>query len=350
MRVILATDAWAPQVNGVVTTLTNMVSFLRNLGHEVEVIAAGDYPSIPLPYYPEIKLSVWMRGLKQRIIDFNPDAIHIATEGPIGQWVRHRCQREGYTFTTSFHTRFPEYINERLPIPLEWSYPSIRNFHKPAFRTLVPTSSLREDLLQRGFSHLEVWGRGVDTDLFCPENCHQLKYERPIMLNIGRVAPEKNLEAFLDIEKPGTKIVVGDGPSLNKLKEKYPEVVFVGVKRGMELAGYYAAADVFVFPSRTDTFGLVMIESMAAGTAVAAYPVTGPLDVIEQGVSGYMDDNLSIAIDRALQLDPEICRLKALERSWDKVARQFLNALMPVNSDSKQELEKARGKLLLEAV
>lgn len=346
MRVLLATDAWSPQINGVVTTLTTMVKHLRDCGHEVEVIAVGDYPSIPLPNYPEIKLSIWLRGLKKRIEDFMPDAIHIATEGPIGKFVRRYCLKHGYVFTTSFHTRFPEYINERLPIPLEWTYPWIRDFHKPAFRTLVPTATLLGDLHKRGFRHMQVWGRGVDTNLFSPQNCHELDYPRPIMLNVGRVAAEKNLQAFLDVQFEGTKIVVGDGPLLSTLKQKYPDVVFAGAKRGTDLAGYYAAADVFVFPSKTDTFGLVMIEAMAAGTPVAAYPVTGPVDVIENGVTGIMHENLEQAIESALTLAPGVCREKALERSWDIIARQFVHALMPINSDRTSEVAKAQEPLL----
>jgi glycosyltransferase involved in cell wall biosynthesis len=350
VRLILATDAWAPQINGVVTTLTTMVQHLRDRGHTVEVIATGDYPAIPLPNYPEIKLSVWMRGLAQRIEAFAPDAIHIATEGPIGQWVRRHCLKQGYTFTTSFHTRFPEYISERLPIPLQWTYPSIRNFHRQAFRTLVPTQSIKQDLSDWGFRHLQVWGRGVDTGLFHPDHRHELDLPRPLMLNVGRVAAEKNLEAFLQLDLPGSKLVVGDGPALSRLKQKYPQVHFVGAKKGLDLAGYFAAADVFVFPSRTDTFGLVMIEALAAGTPVAAFPVSGPVDVLEQGVTGWMDENLSLAIEKAMTLDPVVCREKALERSWDKISGQFLQALMPVNSDSLACMEQARSQSWQNAV
>lgn len=342
MRMILATDAWAPQINGVVTTLTTMVNRMREKGHVVEVIAAGDYPSIPLPSYPEIKVSVWLGGLAARIEAFAPDAIHIATEGPIGQLVRRHCLKQGYTFTTSFHTRFPEYIKERLPIPLQWTYPPVRSFHRQAFRTLVPTRSILDDLTGWGFRHMEVWGRGVDTELFNPKNRHELDLPRPIMINVGRVAPEKNLEAFFSLDVPGTKIMVGDGPALPKLKAKYPDVQFVGAKVGLELAGYFGAADVFVFPSRTDTFGIVMIEALSAGTPVAAFPVTGPVDVLEEGVTGVMDEDLAIAIRKALLLDPAVCRQKALERSWDTISEQFLNALMPVNSDSHANMEQAR--------
>ena len=343
MKLLLATDAWEPQVNGVVTTLTHMVEGIRDMGHQVEVIAAGDYPSVPLPTYPEIKISIWMKGLNKRIEDFSPDAIHIATEGPIGQLVRKHCLSQGYAFTTSFHTRFPEYIHERIPVPLEWTYPFVRSFHRPAFRTLAPTKTLVHELQQRGFQHMEVWGRGVDTALFNPDRKIDLEYPAPVMLCVGRVAPEKNLKAFLELDIAGTKIVVGDGPALNELRESYPEVIFPGVKRGIPLAQYFASADVFVFPSLTDTFGLVMLEANACGTPVAAFPVTGPVDVLQEGVTGCMRENLSEAINEALKLDRSICREEALERSWPRVVEQFLRALMPLNSDKKSDMDAAQA-------
>lgn len=333
MRLLLATDAWHPQVNGVVRTLSQMVAQLREMGHEVEVIATGDYPAVPLPSYPEIKVSVWIRGLGKRIEKFNPDAIHISTEGPIGQFVRRYCLNQGYTFTTSFHTRFPEYIKQRLPIPLQWTYPFVRSFHRPAFRTLVPTQNLRRELSQRGFRHLEIWGRGVDTELFQPGRRQDLGLPRPVMLNVGRVAPEKNLQAFLDLDLPGSKVVVGDGPLRAELQRRYPQVHFPGLKQGEELACYYASADLFVFPSLTDTFGLVMLEAAASGTPVAAYPVTGPVDVLEQGKTGCMHEDLAVAAEQALQLDRATCRDHAMQHAWPAITRQFLAALMPINSD-----------------
>ncbi len=342
MKLILATDAWGPQVNGVVTTLTQMVEGIKSMGHEVEVIATGDYPAIPMPTYPEIKISIWMKGLKKRIEKFAPDAIHIATEGPIGQLVRKHCLKQGYAFTTSFHTRFPEYIRERLPVPLEWTYPFVRSFHRPAFRTLAPTGALVEELRQRGFQHMEVWGRGVDTDLFTPERKIDLGYPGPILLSVGRVAPEKNLKVFLDLEVEGTKVVVGDGPALNELRELYPDVVFAGVKRGESLAQYFASADVFVFPSLTDTFGLVMLEANACGTPVAAFPVTGPVDVLQEGVTGCMREDLSEAISEALKLKRQDCREHALKRSWPHIVEQFLRALVPLHSDKKDNMDKAQ--------
>jgi len=343
MKLLLATDAWGPQVNGVVTTLTQMVEGIKSMGHEVEVIATGDYPSIPMPTYPEIKISIWMKGLKKRIENFAPDAIHIATEGPIGQLVRKHCLKQGYAFTTSFHTRFPEYIRERLPVPLEWTYPFVRSFHRPAFRTLAPTSTLVDELRQRGFEHMEVWGRGVDTDLFTPERKIDLEYPGPILLSVGRVAPEKNLKAFLDLEVEGTKVVVGDGPALNELRELYPDVVFPGMKRGVPLAQYFASADVFVFPSLTDTFGLVMLEANACGTPVAAFPVTGPVDVLHEGVTGCMRDDLSEAINGAFKLERSVCREEALKRSWSRIVEQFLRALVPLHSDKKNDMDAAQA-------
>lgn len=342
MKLLLATDAWHPQINGVVRTLSTVTAEIRRLGHEVEVITPDDYPAVPMPMYPEIKLSIWMRGLKDRIDAYDPDCIHIATEGPIGQYVRRYCLRRGYTFTTSFHTRFPEYIRERFPVPLSWTYPLVRNFHRPAFRTLVPTRSLQEDLVKWGFTHLHVWGRGVDTELFRPERRGPIDLTRPIMLNVGRVAPEKNLQAFLDLDLPGSKVVVGDGPLLSELRQKYPQVCFPGAKHGEELAAYYAAADVFVFPSLTDTFGLVMLESIASGVAVAAYPVTGPLDVLQPGVTGVMDEDLGRAVEQALRLDGRICRREALAHGWPHIARQLLGALMPINSDKYSAMDRAR--------
>jgi glycosyltransferase involved in cell wall biosynthesis len=345
MRLLLATDAWHPQINGVVRTLSTVTGQIRQLGHEVEVVTPNDFPSVPLPMYPEIQVSVWMRGLKNRIDAFDPDAVHISTEGPIGQYVRRYCLKRGVTFTTSFHTRFPEYLRERVPISLNWTYSLIRNFHQPAFRTLVPTPTLRKDLQKRGFAHLQVWGRGVDTDLFTPERRRDLGLERPVMLNVGRIAPEKNLQAFLDLDLPGTKVVVGDGPSLAELQHRYPEVVFPGARHGEELADYYAAADVFVFPSLTDTFGLVMLESMASGVPVAAFPVTGPLDVVEPGVTGVLDQDLSRAVDAALQLDGERCREEAAKRGWGQIARELLAALMPLDSDKLAAINAAQASL-----
>jgi len=341
MRLLIATDAWHPQVNGVVRTLTSIVAIVRSLGHQVEVVAVGDYPSVPLPGYREIRISTWLRGLDKRIASFQPDAIHISTEGPIGHAVRRYCLKRGHAFTTSFHTRFPEYLKERLPVPLSLSYPLVRRFHRPAFRTLVPTQSMKNDLTARDFDHLEVWGRGVDTALFSPSRRKDIGLDRPVLLNVGRIAPEKNLSCFLDLDLPGTKVVVGDGPQLDELKPRYPNAVFTGTKHGHELASFYASADVFVFPSLTDTFGLVMLESVASGTPVAAFPVTGPVDVLKQGVTGIMHEKLHRAVELALTLDRGTCRKEALQLSWESIAEQFVRSLAPVNSDKVPALEEA---------
>ena len=342
MKLLLATDAWRPQTNGVVRTLGTMVDELGKAGHQVEVVATGDYPSLPLPSYPEIRFSVWLRGLDKRIDRFGPDAIHISTEGPIGHYVRRYCVKKGYTFTTSFHTRFPEYIRERVPVPLSFTYPLIRRFHMPGFRTLVPTQTLKEYLSNRGFEHLEVWGRGVDTALFTPSRRQPQDWPRPVLLNVGRVAPEKNLDSFLALQLPCTKVVVGDGPQLKELEQKYPDVIFTGAKYGVELAAYYASADVFVFPSLTDTFGLVMLESISSGTPVAAFPVTGPLDVLKPDVTGVMHHDLAVAVAGALRLNRDACREEALKLGWESIANQFIRSLVPINCDKVPALRDAQ--------
>ena len=347
MRLLLATDAWQPQINGVVRTLNMVVNEMRQRGHEVDVVNPTDYPNIPMPGYPEIRLAWWLQGLAKRIELFNPDAVHIATEGPIGFFVRRFCLKNGYTFTTSFHTRFPEYLKERAPVPMSWSYALIRRFHQPAFRTLVPTKSIVKELEAWKFAHLKIWGRGVDTKLFHPGHKTELGLsEKPVLLNVGRVAQEKNLEAFLNLDIEGSKIVVGDGPCLNDYKQRYPNVSFVGAKQGEELALYYASADVFVFPSKTDTFGLVMLESMASGTPVAAFPVTGPIDVIEQGVTGIMHEDLSIAVKEAHKLDRGDCRRHASQKDWSQIASEFISSLMPIHADKVSNLEMAVSAII----
>ena len=342
MRLLLATDAWFPQINGVVTTLSTMVKKLEAMGHVVEVVSHQGYPTIALPSYEEIRIAYRLPGIEKRIDDFSPDAIHIATEGPIGYKVKAYCNKKGYKFTTSFHTRFPEYIRERFPISLNWTYPIVRKFHNQAVKTLVPTKTICEQLVERGFEGLEVWGRGVDTSLFNPLHRGRLKFEGPVYVNVGRVAPEKNLTAFLDLDLPGTKVVVGDGPLLDEYKRRYPYVLFPGVKKGIELAEYFAAADVFVFPSLTDTFGLVMLEANACGVPVAAFPVPGPLDVIEKGVNGCMHENLSTAIASAIMLDRYVCRNHALTKTWDRIAIQFLRALSPVLQERARTIKEAQ--------
>lgn len=335
LRITLVTDAWAPQVNGVVRTWTTIIGMLEAAGHTVTVIAPDRFRTLPCPGYPEIPLAWYpLHKVAGMIRDSRPDAIHIATEGPIGLAARIHCGRRGLPFTTSYHTKFPEYLHARLPVPLTWSYAGMRWFHNGGKGMLVATETLRRDLAARGFRHVRHWTRGVDTELFHPRDYDQQApllrdLPRPIMLSVGRVAVEKNIAAFLDLDLPGTKVVVGDGPLLPELKRRYPDVVFAGAKHGEELARHYAAADVFVFPSRTDTFGLVMLEALASGLPVAAYPVTGPLDVLTPAV-GCMDEDLRAAVMVALDIPREACRAYALENGWDACARQLLDSLVTI--------------------
>ncbi len=334
MRIQIFTDAWTPQINGVVRTLKTTTQILQQQGHQVDVVAPDRFLTYPLPTYKEIQLPLnpaW--GMSRLIEDFSPQAIHIATEGPIGWAARMYCRRHQIPFSTSFHTRFPEYIKSRVGVPRRWVYRLLRRFHRPAENTMVPTPTVLQNLKDRGFGHLSLWTRGVDTKLFHPE---QKKIEitqasaRPVLLYVGRVAVEKNLQAFFDLRTEGCKVVVGDGPQLATLKKRHPEVLFVGAKTGEELAAYYASADVFVFPSKTDTFGLVMLEALASGVPVAAYPVEGPIDVIRDERAGILDLNLQTAVDRALKLNRSDCRKYAESFSWERAVGQFFNNLAPI--------------------
>lgn len=337
MKILLVTDAWHPQVNGVVRTLDKTVARLRDRGHEVEVIAPSDgYFTLPLPTYPDIRLAPFAyRDVKRRMLTFAPDAIHIATEGPLGQMAKALCVKWAMPFTTSYHTKFPEYLKARFPfIPLSWPYRYVRGFHNAGGRTMVTTPSMVDFLDKRGFTNLSPWARGVDTVLFNPDKKSAPEdlytgLERPIWINVGRVAVEKNLKTFLDLDLPGTKVVVGDGPQLEELKRTYPEVTFTGPKFETELARHFADADVFVFPSKTDTFGLVIIEAMASGLPVAAYPVSGPIDIIPGSGSGIVDEDLRIACLSALKLDPEDSIAHAKSYSWEAVSDVFFTLLTP---------------------
>lgn len=333
-RIALVTDAWRPQINGVVTTLSTLVAELSKQNIEVRVFHPNDYPNFPLPSYPEIRC-VWNpKGLKKTLLGFKPDALHIATEGTLGWYVRHLALRHNLPFTSGYHTRYPEYIKARWPVPLNWSYGFFRYFHKHAKTTLVPANSIKQTLQQRGFTHLKLMSRGVDTTLYHPSRKRHLPFERPIQLFVGRVAPEKNLKAFLSIDNPGSKVVVGQGPDQARLQTLYPKAIFVGAKHGIELAEYYASADVFVFPSITDTFGVVNIEAIASGTPVAAYPVTGPIDIISQGVNGITHPELEDAIQQALTLDREHIHNTIPEFTWQHASQQFLNILHPIDWSS----------------
>jgi glycosyltransferase involved in cell wall biosynthesis len=325
VRLALITDAWLPQVNGVVRTLGHTIREIEAAGHEVTVISPADFRTIPCPTYPEIRLSLFAgRAVRRRLEMLAPDAVHVATEGPLGLAARNWCVRRNRPFTTAYHTQFPEYVRARFPVPLSLGYAAVRWFHGRASRTLVTTQSMQRLLESRGFGRLAVWGRGVDTDLFRPRDRRFLDLPRPIWLYFGRIAVEKGVEDFLALDLPGTKLVVGGGPAAADLQRRYPDAVFAGYRYGEDLATHIAASDVFVFPSRTDTFGLVLLEAMACGVPVAAYPVTGPIDVVVRGVTGVLSEDLRAAAMAALQLSPEACRAHALQHSWAAATRQFL--------------------------
>jgi glycosyltransferase involved in cell wall biosynthesis len=330
VKIAIVTDAWRPQTNGVVKTLSTTADGLRALGHDVTFIEPSQFTTFPCPTYPEIRLAWLPYGRLSRLLeDFGPDAIHIATEGTLGGAARKWCLRRGFPFTTSYHTQFPEYVRARVPIPLAVSYAHLRRFHSAATRTMVATPAMQRLLESRGFRNIVRWTRGVDVNLFKPRDKAYLDLPRPIAMYVGRVAVEKNIEAFLKLDLPGTKVVVGDGPARAELEATYPAAKFVGFKYGEELACHVAAADVFVFPSRTDTFGLVLLEAMACGVPVAAYPVTGPIDVVTQGVTGELNEDLRTATLAALKLDPNQCRACALANTWESATRQFLSHLAP---------------------
>src|SRR6201996_8284667 len=328
MRILIATDAWHPQVNGVVRTLTSLARSAATLDADVSFLTPEGFPSFGLPTYPGIRVALPNRyEIARRIETAAPEAIHIATEGPIGWSVRAYCRRNKLAFTTSYTTRFPEYVEVRPGIPASVGYSVLRHFHAAAAMTMVATASLRQELSQRGFRRLGFWGRGGDTELFTPDAPAKLDLPRPIFMTMGRVAVEKNLDAFLSLDLPGTKVVVGDGPQRAELARRYPKAIFLGEKTGADLSSHLAAADVFVFPSLTDTFGVVQLEALACGTPVAAFPVTGPIDVIADHPIGALDNNLQAACLRALQMSRETCRNFALELSWENSARQFIGNL-----------------------
>ena len=333
MRILLVTDAWAPQVNGVVVTLRNTLRWLERWGHEVRVISPEGFRTFPMPTYPEIPLAILpRREVSRRIHEFEPDAIHIATEGPLGSAARAHCMKHGLAFTTAYHTCFPEYVKPRFGIPLGITYSWMRRFHAPSSGVLVATPVIRELLEARGFANVVDWGRGVDGELFHPVAERFREYPRPVFVYVGRVAVEKNLPAFLSLDLPGTKIVVGDGPQRKELEAHFPDAIFVGAKAGAELASYYQRADVFVFPSRTDTFGLVLVEAMACGTPVAAFPVRGPIDVVKDAEAGVLDNDLGAAALAALGLDRNKVQRYAERFSWETATRQFVSSLVPAVS------------------
>lgn len=328
MKIAIITDAWEPQTNGVVTTLKATTQQLKKLGHNVTIFSHIGHKTVPCPGYSSIRLALFpSKKLTRDLATIAPDAIHIATEGPLGIAARCWCLKNNVTFTSSYHTQFPEYLKLRLGIPIRWTYAWFRRFHSKAAYTLVPTESQKIRLKSHGFRHVKVWGRGVDTDIFNPSNPQQFVYPKPIMVYMGRISVEKNIEAFLSIDNPGTKLIIGDGPDLESLKKKFTKAIFIGNKFGSELASWLAGGDVFVFPSKTDTFGLVNLEAMACGLPVAAYPVTGPKDIIKEGITGSMNENLKTAIDKALTVNPQNCIDYALETNWSKASTVFASYL-----------------------
>jgi glycosyltransferase involved in cell wall biosynthesis len=329
LRILICTDAWHPQVNGVVRTLSTTIDILRKQGHLVEILQPGCFHSFAVPFYPEIRLSfAFVKKVSKVVREFQPDTIHISTEGPIGQAARELCRRRGWRFTTSYHTKFPEYLKQLVKIPLRASYGYMRRFHSLASAMMVATPSLEKELLSRNFKTPIVrWSRGVDLTLFQPR-AKESGWNRPVLLYAGRVSKEKNIEAFLQLRVPGTKVVVGDGPIRSKLESAYPDTKFLGYRTGKALADVYANADCFVFPSRTDTFGLVVIEALACGVPVAAYPVMGPVDIITEKGTGALSEDLDTAVRRALiEGDPEACIRHAQKFTWEQSSIQFLNNL-----------------------
>ena len=330
MRLLIATDAWRPQVNGVVRTLERMCDELPSLGVEVSMLAPGQFRTVPLPTYPEIRLAVARRRTIYRAIEATrPEAVHIATEGPLGYAARRWCIRNNMVFTTSFHTRFPEYLAARAPIPQSLTYAVLRRFHNAGRGCMVATTTLENQLREHGFTHLMHWSRGVDSTLFHPRPGESpFDLPRPIFIYVGRVSVEKSIGDFLALDLPGSKVVVGDGPAFAALKAAYPKAHFTGILTGEPLAKAYAGADVFVFPSRTDTFGIVLLEALASGLPVAAYPVPGPADVIGTSGVGVLSEDLRSAALAALKISPERCREFALDHGWKACGRQFFNNVL----------------------
>lgn len=343
--IAIVTDAWHPQTNGVVRTLDTTRTILRDKGHAVTVISPDQYRSIPAPSYPEIRLALsWPGSVGRKLAKIAPDAVHIATEGPLGLAARRYCVKRGVPFTTAYHTQFPDYLAARTGLPPSLFWPYIRWFHRPAQKIMVATETIRRELREQGLEHLSHWSRGVDLACFSPEAPPPAQYAElngPILLYVGRVAVEKNIEAFLSCDYPGSKVVVGDGPARASLEQKFPDALFLGKKIGIELAGCYAGADVFVFPSKTDTFGLVMIEALACGTPVAAFPVPGPVDILDEHV-GAMSANLARAIDAARYCSRSECADFGASYSWEAATQQFLSGLATLEEEPCMDLERAR--------
>ena len=338
MRIAIATDAWYPQPNGVVRVVGTVAERLRRRGHEILIISPDMFRTIPFPSYSEVRLAITPgRRTADALKSFRPDAIHIATEGPIGGAARRYCLANGLPFTTAYHSKFPEFIHARTRLPLSWLYERLRRFHEPSQAVMVPSSNVLRELESHGFGSLRLWSHGVDTDVFKPgakTYLDDIGPERPLFMFIGRLAIDKNLPAFLDLDLPGSKAVVGSGPARDTLVEKYPDVTFRIADGDAELARYFNAGDVFVFPSLTDTFGLVMLEALACGVPVAAFPVTGPQDVLGSSRAGCLDTDLRRGALAALEIPSDICRAHAMTFTWDRVVDEFLEILAPIRQDA----------------
>lgn len=352
MRIMLVTDAWDPQVNGVVRTMKRVITECEAMGHSWEIISPKGFKTIPLPTYSEIQLAFGAKEvIEERFLEFEPDAVHIATEGPLGWAARAVCLKHKFPYTTSYHTRFPEYVSARFWfVPIWAGYMYVREFHKYSGRVMVATQSMRQELEARGFKNIAPWSRGVDTELFHPSKRREDRgpfkgLARPIWLNVGRIAVEKNIAAFLETDLPGTKVIVGDGPSLESLREKHKDAHFLGVKQGEELAACFANADVFVFPSLTDTFGLVILEAMAAGTPVAGYNVPGPRDLIPGSNAGAINEDLKAACMEALACSRVATHAYGATYSWRACAEQFINNLEPLPVPERRRFWKRLARL-----
>ena len=331
MRILIATDAWHPQINGVVRSIEALAAEAERIGAHVDVLTPDGFRSVGMPTYPDIRLAfVTAASAEKRLAAAAPDHVHIATEGPIGLAARRACLRTGRLFTTSYHTSFPAYLAARAPVPPGLTYAWLRWFHNAGAGVMVSTPSVARELTRRGFANVMRWSRGVDHDMFRPRPDSVLDLSRPIFLYVGRVAVEKNIEAFLSLSLPGTKVVAGDGPARSALEQRYPETRFLGMQTGEALARIYASADVFVFPSRTDTFGIVLLEALASGLPVAAYPVQGPSDVIGDSAAGVLNEDLGLACRRALDVPRETARAFSLNYTWAASARQFIDNVLNV--------------------
>ena len=339
MKLLIATDAWYPQPNGVVRVVGTVIERLKRRGFEIKVISPGQFRTFPCPTYSELPLAIMPGPRTRRMIDrFAPDAIHIATEGPIGRAARRHCIDRGLPFTTAFHSKFPEYVNARTGLPVSWLYKGMQRFHAPSHAVMAPAPAVHRELESRGFDNLRLWSHGVDTDVFIPGPKNYIDHlgrPRPYFIYVGRVTIDKNLPGFLDLDLPGSKIVVGTGPARDTLMKRYPDARFLTAKNDQELAQLYNTGDAFVFPSLTDTFGLVMLEALACGVPVAAFPVTGPLDVIGDSAAGCLDEDLERAARTALDIDPALCRAHAATFSWEHVTDQFQSFLAQIQETAR---------------